>query len=206
MQLRVDNVLLNQVLEELRGAVGADAVFLVDVGGFLLAGTPTGEKFDLEGMASLSAGNYLSGMELAKLLRIDDFQSFFLGSGKKVDYLQIGGEGIFLAVLHPRKAPLAEVVDRTSHALENIQAMYAKAARETGASDVVVSDKRVFTSISPIHFPTITGGESESAEIIRCSFCGKDASHVSKLVKGPRAMICDECIKLMAEVLFVDLL
>jgi len=205
MQMRVDSVVVNHVLEELRGAVGADAVFLVDVGGFLLAGTPTGEKFDLEGMASLSAGNYLSGMELAKLLRIDDFQSFFLGSGKKVDYLQIGGEGIFLAVLHPRKASLAEAVDRTSHALERIQAMYAKAAREAGASDVVVSDRRMFTA-TPLHFPTIISGESDSAELNRCSFCGKDASHVSKLVKGPRAMICDECIKLMAEVLFVDLL
>jgi len=206
MQLRVDTAELNKVLEDLRGVVGADAVFLVDVDGFLLAGTPTGEKFDLEGMASLSAGNYLSGMELAKLLRIDDFQSFFLGSGKKVDYLQIGGEGIFLAVLHPRKAPLAEVVDGAGHTLERIQAMYAKAAREAGASDVVISDRRMLASITPLHFPTISSGESESAEPGRCSFCGKDASHASKLVRGPRAMICDECIKLMAEVLFVDLL
>jgi ATP-dependent protease Clp ATPase subunit len=28
---------------------------------------------------------------------------------------------------------------------------------------------------------------------LRCSFCGKDETEVSKLVAGPRVYICDEC-------------
>jgi|GEM_PF-3442823 len=206
VRLPVDPGPVNEVIEELRGAIGADAVFLMDVGGFLLAGTPTGEKFDLESMASLSAGNYLSGIELAKLFSIDDFQSFFLGSGKDVDYFQIGGEGIFLAVLHPRKAPLTEVVDRTRDALERIQAMYAQAAREFRGVDVVLTDRRLFTSMASPHLPLISSGDSEQTDAARCSFCGKGADQVSKLIKGSRAMVCDECIKLMSEVLFIDLL
>jgi len=206
MRLPADPGPVNEVLEKLRSAIGADAVFLVDVGGFMLAGTPTGEKFDLESMASLSAGNYLSGTELAKLLRIDDFQSFFLGSGDVVDYFQIGGEGIFLAVLHPRKSPLAEIVDRCGNALENIQTLYAQAAKDTDSADVVLSDRRMFTSITSNHLTPAHIPKSEANEIGRCSFCGKGADQVSKLIKGPRAFICDECIKLMSEVLFVDLL
>ena len=29
---------------------------------------------------------------------------------------------------------------------------------------------------------------------LACSFCGKDASEVSKLVAGPRVLICDACV------------
>ena len=29
---------------------------------------------------------------------------------------------------------------------------------------------------------------------LACSFCGKDASQVSKLVAGPRVYICDACV------------
>jgi ATP-dependent Clp protease ATP-binding subunit ClpX len=28
---------------------------------------------------------------------------------------------------------------------------------------------------------------------LACSFCGRDSSHVSKLVAGPRVYICDRC-------------
>ncbi len=204
-KLPIDTEPVNEVLEELRGAIGADAVFLVDVDGFMLAGTLTGDKFDLESMASLSAGNYLSGIELAKLLRIDDFQSFFLGSGKKVDYFQLGGEGIFLAVLYPRKAPLSEVVDHTRQALEKVQQIYNRAVREARGADVVLSDRRMFTSLTSSQAQN-KSVEGEGVDEHRCSFCNKTADEVSKLIKGPRAMICDECIKLMSEVLFIDLL
>jgi hypothetical protein len=30
---------------------------------------------------------------------------------------------------------------------------------------------------------------------LRCSFCGKDADQVGRLVAGPSVYICDECIK-----------
>jgi ATP-dependent Clp protease ATP-binding subunit ClpX len=30
--------------------------------------------------------------------------------------------------------------------------------------------------------------------LLRCSFCGRDETQVSKLVAGPRAYICDACV------------
>ncbi len=29
---------------------------------------------------------------------------------------------------------------------------------------------------------------------LKCSFCGKDSTQVSKLVAGPRVYICDACV------------
>ena len=29
--------------------------------------------------------------------------------------------------------------------------------------------------------------------LLRCSFCGKDETQISKLVAGPRVFICDRC-------------
>ena len=39
---------------------------------------------------------------------------------------------------------------------------------------------------------------------IRCSFCGKSADQVDKIVTGPSVNICSECIKLCNEVLRED--
>lgn len=39
------------------------------------------------------------------------------------------------------------------------------------------------------------------AEPVRCSFCGKAASEVDKLVAGPGVHICDECIGLANSVI-----
>ena len=36
---------------------------------------------------------------------------------------------------------------------------------------------------------------------LRCSFCGKPQSQVSRLVAGPGVYICDECISLCQEIL-----
>ena len=38
----------------------------------------------------------------------------------------------------------------------------------------------------------------------RCSFCGRSASQVEKIISGPSVHICDECIKLCNEVLAED--
>jgi len=38
------------------------------------------------------------------------------------------------------------------------------------------------------------GGRAGSAELLSCSFCGKDQKHVKKLIAGPHAYICDRCI------------
>ena len=34
-----------------------------------------------------------------------------------------------------------------------------------------------------------------------CSFCGKTEQEVRKLIAGPKAMICDECVGLCNDIL-----
>lgn len=41
----------------------------------------------------------------------------------------------------------------------------------------------------------------KNSNTIHCSFCGKAQEDVAKLVAGPRAFICDECIGLCVEML-----
>ena len=36
---------------------------------------------------------------------------------------------------------------------------------------------------------------------IRCSFCGKHQSQVKRIIAGPNAYICNECIELCASIL-----
>lgn len=38
-------------------------------------------------------------------------------------------------------------------------------------------------------------------EDIRCSFCGKDSSQVKRIIAGPNAYICNECIDLCSEII-----
>ena len=40
---------------------------------------------------------------------------------------------------------------------------------------------------------------------LRCSFCGKGADQVDKIVTGPSVHICSECVKLCNEVLLEDI-
>jgi epoxyqueuosine reductase QueG len=37
--------------------------------------------------------------------------------------------------------------------------------------------------------------------VLRCSFCGKSENEVKKLVAGPHAYICDECINICNQVI-----
>lgn len=46
----------------------------------------------------------------------------------------------------------------------------------------------------------------ESAELLKCSFCGKSQKHVRKLIAGPGVYICDECIELCNEIIEEELL
>jgi ATP-dependent Clp protease ATP-binding subunit ClpX len=39
---------------------------------------------------------------------------------------------------------------------------------------------------------------------MRCSFCGKDAKDVRKLIAGPEVHICDECVRLCREIIDED--
>ncbi len=40
--------------------------------------------------------------------------------------------------------------------------------------------------------------------ILKCSFCGKSQREVKKLIAGPNAFICDECVKLCNEIIVED--
>lgn len=39
------------------------------------------------------------------------------------------------------------------------------------------------------------------AELLRCSFCGKNQHQVRKLVAGPSVYICDECVTIAGRVI-----
>lgn len=39
---------------------------------------------------------------------------------------------------------------------------------------------------------------------VKCSFCGKSESDAERLFAGPRAYICDECVRLLYDVLTED--
>ena len=41
----------------------------------------------------------------------------------------------------------------------------------------------------------------QSRSKLRCSFCGNEQSETRKLIAGPKAIICDECIKQCADAL-----
>ncbi|MBM7050652.1 ATP-dependent Clp protease ATP-binding subunit ClpX [Rothia sp. ZJ1223] len=41
----------------------------------------------------------------------------------------------------------------------------------------------------------------DSADLLKCSFCGKNQKQVRKLIAGPNIYICDECIELCNEIL-----
>jgi ATP-dependent Clp protease ATP-binding subunit ClpX len=40
---------------------------------------------------------------------------------------------------------------------------------------------------------------------LRCSFCRKNETEVSKLVAGPRVYICDKCVEIASEIIKSDL-
>jgi ATP-dependent Clp protease ATP-binding subunit ClpX len=45
----------------------------------------------------------------------------------------------------------------------------------------------------------------ESADLLKCSFCGKSQNQVRKLIAGPGVYICDECIELCNEIIEEEL-
>jgi ATP-dependent Clp protease ATP-binding subunit ClpX len=46
---------------------------------------------------------------------------------------------------------------------------------------------------------------NETPARVRCSFCGKEAKDVRKLIAGPNVHICDECVTLCNEIIAEDL-
>ncbi|MSZ49388.1 MAG: ATP-dependent Clp protease ATP-binding subunit ClpX, partial [Actinobacteria bacterium] len=45
----------------------------------------------------------------------------------------------------------------------------------------------------------------ETADLLKCSFCGKSQKQVKKLIAGPGVYICDECIDLCNEIIDEEL-
>ncbi len=45
---------------------------------------------------------------------------------------------------------------------------------------------------------------TDSDSKVRCSFCGKEARDVQKLIAGPKVHICDECVSLCREIIEED--
>ena len=45
----------------------------------------------------------------------------------------------------------------------------------------------------------------ESADLLKCSFCGKSQKQVKKLIAGGGVYICDECIELCNEIIEEEL-
>jgi ATP-dependent Clp protease ATP-binding subunit ClpX len=45
---------------------------------------------------------------------------------------------------------------------------------------------------------------TDSNSRVRCSFCGKEARDVRKLIAGPKVYICDECVSLCREIIEED--
>ncbi|MEG2778421.1 MAG: ClpX C4-type zinc finger protein, partial [Aurantimicrobium sp.] len=41
----------------------------------------------------------------------------------------------------------------------------------------------------------------ESADLLKCSFCGKSQKQVAQLIAGPGVYICDECVELCNEII-----
>ncbi len=46
---------------------------------------------------------------------------------------------------------------------------------------------------------------SEDRKLLRCSFCNKTQDQVRKLIAGPNAYICDECVRICAEIVDEEL-
>src|SRR6516162_5228723 len=44
-------------------------------------------------------------------------------------------------------------------------------------------------------------GKDAQEDVLQCSFCGKAPEEVQRLIAGPTAYICDECIDLCNEIL-----
>ena len=44
-------------------------------------------------------------------------------------------------------------------------------------------------------------GRMEDKKVPRCSFCNKTQDQVRKLIAGPNAFICDECIGICSEII-----
>ena len=41
----------------------------------------------------------------------------------------------------------------------------------------------------------------ESADLLKCSFCGKSQKQVQQLIAGPGVYICDECVELCNDII-----
>jgi ATP-dependent Clp protease ATP-binding subunit ClpX len=55
-------------------------------------------------------------------------------------------------------------------------------------------------TVSP-HKEVLMARIGESADLLKCSFCGKSQKQVQQLIAGPGVYICDECVELCNEII-----
>jgi hypothetical protein len=48
------------------------------------------------------------------------------------------------------------------------------------------------------------GGDAEQDKRLYCSFCDKSQDQIRKLVAGPKALICDECVDVCVDIISDD--
>src|SRR5207247_4195932 len=46
--------------------------------------------------------------------------------------------------------------------------------------------------------------KDSQGDVLRCSFCGKSQDEVKRLIAGPTAYICDECIDLCNDIILEE--
>jgi hypothetical protein len=68
-------------------------------------------------------------------------------------------------------------------------------------SAIVVALREARIAAPPLQKPRHEGQAEERTTPLHCSFCGKSIAEVHKLIAGPSAFICDECVRLCAGVL-----
>lgn len=77
-------------------------------------------------------------------------------------------------------------------------AVIGKGASMTGESKTELIRKTLEEFLKR---PKSAEGESRIDDHLSCSFCGKPQTDVQKLIAGPNAHICNECVRLCVDIL-----
>jgi ATP-dependent protease Clp ATPase subunit len=104
---------------------------------------------------------------------VDDFHCSFCGKRRREVFKLVSGPRVFIC---------SECTARCVHILEKV-----KAAEATGA----ILDDEDAKEVQP----------SKGDEKLHCSFCGKSARDVEKLIAGPEVFICDACVEISVEII-----
>ncbi len=80
----------------------------------------------------------------------------------------------------------------------------SRTARYTKRTVVECDDGNIDDFIDRFAREIRRNGQLRESGGIECSFCQKSQKEVARIIAGPRVYICDECIRLCAEILDED--